>query len=583
MRGDHAASSLRNLLEEAQRLLGAATEDLDRRAGGRPEEDVEPVRKVLSRVGRLLGEGAASLAAAAETAVSATAREAAQRQIQAVLEITRSLAHVREVDALFELIMDLVIQHSKAERGFLVIAEPGEETRFRAARNIDHETIHEAEREISRSVIDQVLSSGEPLLVRNALADQSLGLQESVVSLGILSVLAAPITLHGKVQGVVYLESRSVQGLFNEEDLAFLRLFCEQSALALENARAYEQAREAETRLAEENRQLRTELVQRHSYQGIIGRSPRMQSVYQLMERVAVTPISVLVRGENGTGKEKVARVIHYNSPRANGPFVTVNCAAIPETLIESELFGIEKGTATGVDARPGKFQVADGGTLFLDEIGDMSLVTQAKLLRVLQEREIERVGGRKSIRVDVRIIAATNTDLENAIREKRFREDLYYRLNVVSVILPALRDRAEDIPLLIAHFLERLGEELGMPHKCLSGEAVDCLCRYSWPGNVRELENVISRCLVLSDDPEIGVDLLPAKIREAGLGDGPRMRVGEATLVDLERAALCDALEKHGWVQTRAASALGLSERKLRYRMKKLGIRRPDGRNGPP
>jgi len=560
--------------------LERAREYLDELVGGEVSgEGIEPVRLAISKVDQLLAEGSASIddrsAAPAPTAPAATG----EGRVQTILEITRALSHVREVDALFELIMDLVIQHSKAERGFLVLSEPGESLRIRAARNIDHETIREAEREISQSIIDRVLEAGSPLLVPNALADQTLGLQESVVSLGILSVLCAPIVINGKVQGIVYLESRSVQDLFNDDDLAFIHLFCEQSAVALENARAHQEARDAEARLAAENKQLRTELAQRHSYQGIIGRSPRMQAVYELVERVAPTPVSVLIRGENGTGKEKVARVVHYNSPRAEGPFVTVNCAAIPETLIESELFGIEKGTATGVEARPGKFQVADGGTLFLDEIGDMSLVTQAKLLRVLQEREIERVGGRKPIHVDVRIIAATNADLEEAIEDKRFREDLYYRLNVVTVHLPALRQRTEDIPLLVTHFIERLGKELNMPGRRLAPDAVDCLCRYSWPGNVRELENAISRGLVMCDGDEIGVPFLPEKIRDSGGPDVRKLQIGEASLEDVERAALLETLQKHGWVQTRAAEALGLSERKLRYRMKKLGIRRPNGR----
>ena len=586
MSGSEAASSLQDVLDRARRLLLKAREYLsDLGQDELTPDGVEPVRVALDRLDQLLREGIDPIldevrqgdgAAGADPAVPA------DDQVRTILEITRALSHVVEEDHLYEVIMDLVLKHSRAERGFLVLTSGDrEELEIRAARNIDQKTIPSAEQEISGSIMARVRESGEPLLVPNALADSSLRLKESVAALRILSVLCAPIFLDGEMYGLIYLESRSVKDLFAEDDLRFVRAFCGQAGVALENSRAIQAARRAESRLVEENARLRAEVADRHAFQGIIGRSRRMQEIYELVQRVGPKPVSILIRGENGTGKEMIARRMHYNSPRAEMPFVSVNCAALPETLIESELFGIEKGTATGVDARPGKFEVASGGTLFLDEVGDMSLVVQAKLLRVLQEREIERVGGRKPVKVDVRIIAATNVDLEAAISAKEFREDLYYRLDVVPVWIPPLRDRLEDVPLLARHFLEKLSTEFGMEQPKLTSAAMDCLCKFSWPGNVRQLENILSRALVLSSEPEIDVSVLPPEIQEAGGAARRSLSLGGATLEDLEQAALVQALEKNEWVQTRAAGELGISERNLRYKMKKFSIKRPGGGRG--
>jgi len=564
-------------IDQARRLVRRAREYLEDWHEGRASlDDVEPLKLALEKLDRILGETLEALAVpVSKSPDDEPAQEAAVR-LAALLEVTRALSHVLEEDALLERIMDLVVEHSNAERGFLFLARPDGSMAIRAARNVDHTTIPSAEREISQTIVQRVRSAGEPLLVPNALDDVSLRLKESVLSLRILSVLAAPIRVRGEVFGVVYLESRSVKGLFSKEDLSFLVTFTEQAAIAIETSRLYQEAKRAERLLTEENAKLRAEMSSRHSFNGIIGRSRPMQEIYELVSRVGPKRVNVLIRGENGTGKELVARVIHYAG--SAGPFVSVNCAAIPETLIESELFGIEKGTATGVDARPGKFEVASGGTLFLDEVGDMSLVVQAKLLRVLQEKEIERVGGRKPIRVDVRIIAATNVDLETAISDKRFREDLYYRLNVVDLTLPPLRERTEDIPLLASQFVKRLATEFEAPDRHLTPAALECLCRYDWPGNVRQLENVLSRAIVLSQTPELDVGLLPADVQAAGNDATRGVPLGAGTLEDLERSAVVHALEKHGWVQTRAAQDLGISERNLRYKMQKFAIRRPEG-----
>ena len=330
--------------------------------------------------------------------------------------------------------------------------------------------------------------------------------------------------------------------------------------------------------LAEVSERLREELYSRNRLEGIVGASDAMDEVRERIRRVSRFNSSVLLVGESGTGKEVVANAIHYNSPRRERPFIKVNCAAIPETLLESELFGIERNVATGVDGRIGRFEMADGGTLFLDEIGDMSMATQSKILRVLQEREFERVGGKGVIKVDVRIIAATNKSLEKEIEARRFRNDLYYRLNVIVIALPPLAARREDIDPLIDHFLDKFTRENGLERKHLTLQARMLLNQYDWPGNVRELEHCIERAVVMSLGTEIvEADLPPALLIWKELGgsgqDGNHNGLA-AILSQVERRTVLSALERSGWVQARAARALGISERSMWYRVKKLGLK---------
>jgi len=325
--------------------------------------------------------------------------------------------------------------------------------------------------------------------------------------------------------------------------------------------------------LVSENRELRQALRERHRVAGIIGESGRMQEVLSLVGRVASSDATVLIRGESGTGKELIAKAIHYASPRAAGPLVRVNCAALPENLLESELFGHEKGAFTGaVASRKGRFEVADGGSLFLDEIGDLPLHLQVKLLRVLQEREIERVGSSRPISVDVRVLAATHRDLEALMRAGQFRDDLYYRINVVTVSLPPLRERREDIPLLVDHFLSTFTAKNGKAIRGLTREARDALLRYDYPGNVRELENLVERAVVLTRDDVIGLGDLPLGLAEAAPepGDAPGL---PAAVEGLERRLIREALARAGGVQTAAAELLGISERVLRYKLRKYGL----------
>jgi len=331
-------------------------------------------------------------------------------------------------------------------------------------------------------------------------------------------------------------------------------------------------------RIEEENRQLKRALKQRYSFEHIVGKSEPMLKVFDLVAQVAPSRSTVLIQGDSGTGKELIAKAIHANSPRKDGPFVPVNTGSMPTELLESTLFGHVKGAFTSaIASKKGLFEIANKGTLFLDEIGTMGLDTQAKILRVLQDRKFMHLGGVQEIQVDVRIIAATNVDLKQLVKEGKFREDLYYRLNVISVSLPPLRNRMEDVPLLVNHFLGRFSEENGLPARHFSAEAMRPLLNYNWPGNVRELENVIERAVVLSSGTHIGVDLLPESI----LGDSTLPALAEeaanASLFDImeacERRVIISMLEKCGWNQTEAAERFRIPLSTLNQKIKRLNI----------
>jgi two-component system, NtrC family, response regulator AtoC len=337
--------------------------------------------------------------------------------------------------------------------------------------------------------------------------------------------------------------------------------------------------------LVREVEELRTEVGRRYQLDNIIGRSPRMQEVFRTVLTVAPLKTTVLITGESGTGKELIAKAIHYQSPRGRRPLVTLNCAAIPETLLESELFGHEKGSFTDAHAKKlGQFELAHEGSLFLDEIGEMGASTQAKLLRVLEHGEFLRVGGTKPVNVDVRIIAATNRDLGAAIKDGSFRPDLFYRLNVVTVHLPPLRERRDDLILLIRHFAQSKARDMGIPEKTLKPETVDALLRYPWPGNVRELENLLERLMVLCESPTIAFEDLPDQVRRSDQDPGTikeqvlggRKSLGTA-VDEFEREIILEALGTTSFNQTRAADMLGTTRRILKYRMDKLGIQGPE------
>jgi two-component system NtrC family response regulator len=326
--------------------------------------------------------------------------------------------------------------------------------------------------------------------------------------------------------------------------------------------------------LENENTELRGQLADRFSFDGIIGRSSKLDDVFRVVSKVAPTDTTVLLLGESGTGKELLARAIHYTSGRRDRPFVTVNCSAIPENLMESELFGHVKGAFTGaIKDKPGKLELADGGTIFLDEIGDLRPELQGKLLRALQEMEFERVGGTETLSVDVRVLAATNKDLSDAVSKGAFREDLFYRLSVVPITIPPLRDRKDDVPLLVDHFLKKFAGERKVR---ISRRALDLLADYDWPGNVRELENVIERAIVLAEGEVIGEGDLPDFVTLKEERHTSDNALKAATLDEIEKSAILSALTREGWNQTKAAKRLNIPRHVLIYRMKKLGIQRP-------
>jgi len=336
-----------------------------------------------------------------------------------------------------------------------------------------------------------------------------------------------------------------------------------------------------------ENVYLRQELQGRYGFHNIVGKSKKMQEIYRIITKVAMTDSTVLISGQSGTGKELIARAIHFNSPRRDKQFVPVDCAVLSENLLESELFGHIRGSFTGaVTTKPGLFEVADGGTVFLDEVGNISLAIQAKLLRVLQEREFTPVGGTKAKRVDIRLIAATNKDLEKMIKEETFREDLYYRLNIVPIMLPSLKERQEDIPLLAVHFLKKYAEEMGKTIKGFTSEAMEKLVRYPWPGNVRELENVIERTVVMLDEETVRTEhlILPDRQEGGRLEEHVPMtseelkeikkHIRERAVEEIERAFILNALERNHWNVTRASEEVGMLRPNFQALMRKYNLR---------
>jgi Nif-specific regulatory protein len=392
------------------------------------------------------------------------------------------------------------------------------------------------------------------------------------------NLLAAPLlNLEGQLLGVFEVLNKT-EGTFTRADEELLSAFAAQAAIAVETAAAVEELRSHRDHLLHENAHLRKEVRGKFASPTLLGISEPMQAVLRQIDQIKDSPVTVLITGESGTGKELVAKAIHYASPRAPRPFVALNCAALPENLVESELFGIEKGVATGVEARAGKFEVANGGTLFLDEVGDLSLATQAKCLRVLQERVIERVGGRRTIPVDVRIVAATNKELEAECKRRTFREDLYHRLNVIHLHLPSLRERLEDIPLLANYFLAKYCHELKKEPIQLSRGALRHLVNYPWPGNVRELENEMTRLVLSVPRKTVGEADLSEAVRVSG-GRGPSLSLTpglsmKKAVAELEKRLIRDALERHGQNQQRAAKALEVSRQGLIKKMKRYELK---------
>ncbi len=487
-----------------------------------------------------------------------------------LVELGRRLAAETDPDEVLRIVLHEAIEIASAERGFLVLVR-GEDYEFTLAENLDRSEVEQPAFEVSRTLIRRATGEGRPVVLHWEDHAGPGSPSESLREIGVRSVACVPIVHETAKLGVLYLDSRNRDHAFTSGTARLLELFAAQAGAALENARAHHAKARALETAAETIRRQRSDIEKRSRYHTLIGGSEPMQEVYRKLDLFAPTELPVLILGETGTGKELVAHLIHSGGPRSKGPFVATNCAGLSESLLEAELFGHERGAFTGADrSRPGLFELAHRGTLFLDEVGDMGLRMQADLLRVLQSGELRRVGGRETIRVDVRIIAATHRDLEERIRLGEFRQDLYFRLNVLSLGLPALREHAADIPLLAEELMKRFVPPGAEPPR-ISERAMRRLVAHPWPGNVRELENVLRRLLVL-DVAGIEEKHLPPELSGRGVAS---LRPG--TLRKVEERAVRAAMEEARGNKAEAARILGVDRTTLYAKLRRFRLLKPE------
>jgi transcriptional regulator with GAF, ATPase, and Fis domain len=471
------------------------------------------------------------------------------RDLNVLLNFSKSLNSVHGLAALQQKALEAVLEISPADRAAILLTEEGTEG-FTSVMGWDRRLGKNQPIQVSQTILNQVIEENLAVLSNDVLSDETFREAESLLVPQVRAVLAVPLEVQDKLLGALYLDTNSQGARFDSALLQLVTALGNVAALAIENASHLE-------RLGDENRRLQQELNIQHS---MVGESQRMREVYQFVSRVAARESTVLIHGESGTGKELVARAIHSNSGRADRPFVAINCAAIVDTLLESELFGHEKGAFTGAVAqKKGKLEMAEGGTVLLDEVGELAAPLQAKLLRVLQEREFERVGSTRPIKLDIRLITTTNVDLNEASRNGKFRQDLYYRLNVVSIEIPPLRERAEDIPLLAAYFTARYSERVKRRVVGISPKARACLLRYPWPGNVRELENAIERAVVLGSTELILPEDLPDSILEETASSGGPVTALHDGIRKAKIKLIEQAIEQANGNYTEAAGILGV------------------------
>ncbi len=517
----------------------------------------------------------------------------------------RALNSELDRSKLFDLILDHAIDIVRAERGFVLLRSDGGGLEFAASRNFAGDAVEGTELDISRSLAHGVLESGEAICAVNALEDERFRDVQSISILGLRSVICVPLREHDDVVGAMYLDNRLQRRAFGPPDLRMLEALADHAAVALRNARLFAETEasraellEARERVVALNSRLerivrgqsleleelrdafrtRSSLDTKYDYTEIFGRSPAILETLRLLDRVVDSDVPVHIQGESGTGKELIARAIHRHGLRKDRPFISENCAALTETLLESELFGYVKGAFTGADrARKGLFELAHTGTLFLDEVGDMSQGMQRKLLRALQEGEVRPVGGVEPVHVDVRIVSASNRDLREMVAKGEFREDLYYRLRVLQISMPPLRERSEDVPLLVSHFLDREARRMGGRPIRLAPGVMDKLIAYYWPGNVRELENECLRMVALSGEI-VETDVLSEQIRghvPQAVAAGPPDEVRDlgALVQQVEVAEIEKALRLFDNNKTKAAEALCISRFALQRKLEKYGI----------
>lgn len=497
-------------------------------------------------------------------------------ELNALYEISKLLGSSLNLKSNLRGVMRVLSEYLDMKRGTVALRNKSEVS-IVAAHGMSQDAIRSGRYKLGEGIIGRVAKHGSPIVIPN-IGDEPLFLNKTgsraMLKKEQIAFLCVPIKFRDEILGVLSVDRLfGAQGVTVEADLRLLKIIASLIAQSVKLHLEIEKEREA---LLEEKENLRRQLKGKYRVENIIGQSDSMQEVFEAVHRVAPSRANVLLRGESGTGKELVAKAIHFMSQSSQGPFVKFNCASIPEGLLESELFGHEKGAFTGaMTMRKGRFELADTGTIFLDEIGDLPQNLQPKILRVLQEKEFERVGGEKTIKVDTRLVAATSRDLEELVSKGKFREDLYYRLNVVPVFLPPLRERREDIPLLVDFFLEKYNRENSKSVR-INPDVLTIFLDYDWPGNVRELENTIERLVVMSGGKTVTVSELPLNIRDRSVKSRYTISIKDAlpaTLIDLEKTRIAETLKKTGWNQAQAARLLGITPRQIGYKIKRYGI----------
>ena len=506
----------------------------------------------------------------------ATVREIERRYsiIESLLSVSASINSMLNLDEVLREILDAVVQITGSKRGLLMLKDEKTGALVSAlGRSSDGRDMPRETFDVSLSVVRKAADSGEPLFISNVGEEADLKDQRSIVDLKILTVICIPLRFAGKLVGVIYSDSDAVSERFSKSDLSILNAFGAQAAVAIENARRHGELETIKVALERQNVVLREELSGRYEFSGMIGRSPSMQQIFDVIRKIASLSTTVLIQGETGTGKELIAKAIHYNGARKGKPIVSINCGALPRDILESELFGYRKGAFTGAEQdRAGLFEAANGGTIFLDEIGDMSVDLQVKLLRALQEGEVRRLGEDFSRSVDVRVISATNRDLAFEVEAGNFRRDLFYRLNVVPVNVPPLRERQEDILPLVEFFLVKFSEEMKKSKPTMTRKAKELLLQHEWKGNVRELENAIERALALADGRgELDAAQFDQLVRTPLFGD---FNEGEdslkSKLLNWEKEILQKMLITHSWNISQTAAALRISRQQLHSKIRR-------------
>ncbi|HVR39557.1 MAG TPA: sigma 54-interacting transcriptional regulator, partial [Thermoanaerobaculia bacterium] len=558
-----------------------------------PEEATQTIRSAIKIFERLDATNDLERARGALFRIK-PAGKVPDQNVVGLYEIVKIINSTLDLQEVLNRVLDVCVRRLRAERGMILLLDPiTGALRTRVARNIKDGGESESKRS-PQSIVKEVIQSGQSIMSADARADERFVESESVIAENILSILCVPLIMKERIAGAIYVDHRQARHLFSPRDLSFLEAFGDQAAIAIENARLYEELEEARTRLSLENESLRREVLVEKHLDSIVGNSEAVAKIQFAIRKASAGNSTVLLRGESGTGKGLLARIIHNIGPRRNGPFIKFNCAAIAETLAESELFGHEKGAFTGADRRKlGRFELAHNGTIFLDEIGKINLAMQSKLLRVVEEKEFERVGGTQTIKTDVKIITATNLDLEKAVEDGTFREDLFYRLNIVPIMLPPLRKRKDDIPLLAEHFIKKLCKDLGVETKRLEPGVLDLFMRYDWPGNVRELEATLHRAIVMSNGDAISKNEfygLFADVPASVISEGPMpmpntllnpligkmdisSEVYDEVLSTVDKQLILRALETSGGRIREAARRLGLARNTLKAKIQKYNI----------